>query len=343
MLQTTRGDAVGAELLLLPMLVAIAHHDPLGAGDIGILTGKAEATFLGGDQLIRNPGQNGVDQAQRLIFLFGGVHHHDTQRDTDLRSSETDAGRLVHGLEHVIHQTAQAIVRFAHRRRRPFERRMRSDENVELGHRLFGILRRSNSSKAAACRKSRLQSALVEIIEFTAHGKSMGETRGLAGEWCQTLGQVMRSRLAFHRRTEGQNDLLYTTRFDSRQQSRDSQAVGRASVQRRQGSTQDVIEATITAAAIHGPEILDLLNDEYVAGVPPLIGADRTGIAAVEISAHTASADRQAALLERLLQRSHEGVGVTHEAQDRPSRRTRSQPRKPAHQLDEALDLRGCQ
>ena len=68
------------------------------------------------------------------LVLLGEVHGDDALRHADLDGSKPDAGRGVHGLEHVVDQRAQRLVDGLHRlgfQPQPF---VGNDEDVAHGH-----------------------------------------------------------------------------------------------------------------------------------------------------------------------------------------------------------------
>src|SRR5262245_24965703 len=74
--------------------------------------GDAEASLLifggfprGGDDL-------GIDEIMRLaglVLLLHEIHHHDALRHPDLDRGKPDAGRGIHGVEHVVHEGANLV------------------------------------------------------------------------------------------------------------------------------------------------------------------------------------------------------------------------------------------
>ena len=70
--------------------------------------------------LVARPDNLGIDEAQRLGLgvLCGAVGNEDAAGDANLNRRETDAGGVVHGLQHVVHERAHVVIdlrdRFGH-------------------------------------------------------------------------------------------------------------------------------------------------------------------------------------------------------------------------------------
>jgi sulfopyruvate decarboxylase TPP-binding subunit len=60
------------------------------------------------------PHQFGIDQHQRIVTLLGDVNHDDALVHIDLRSRQTDAFGVVHGLYHVGNQRLDARIDSGH-------------------------------------------------------------------------------------------------------------------------------------------------------------------------------------------------------------------------------------
>ncbi len=78
----------------------------------------------------------GVDQEQglRWLVLARRIEHHQTLQDPDLHGRETDAGRVVHGLHHVIEDVSNGRVDLRDRRRRHAELRIGKRDDAADGH-----------------------------------------------------------------------------------------------------------------------------------------------------------------------------------------------------------------
>ena len=80
-----------------------------------------------------------IDQNERLRFgllvlALGDVDHGEPAGDADLDGGETDAGRVVHGLQHVVHEAAEIVVDALHRRTLQAQLAVGQGDDVELGH-----------------------------------------------------------------------------------------------------------------------------------------------------------------------------------------------------------------
>jgi hypothetical protein len=51
-----------------------------------------------------------------FVGAFGHVENDHSMSHGDLNGREADAGRGIHGLEHIVHKRADALVDFGHRR-----------------------------------------------------------------------------------------------------------------------------------------------------------------------------------------------------------------------------------
>ena len=70
-----------------------------------------EAAFFVGLRFFHRFEDFRVHEIARLLFfpLAGEIHHDDAQRHADLDRGEADAGRVIHGFQHVIHQRAVLV------------------------------------------------------------------------------------------------------------------------------------------------------------------------------------------------------------------------------------------
>ena len=107
-----RQQAIGFDLLLDPFGVEVAQLDLAGPPQFGELVGQRETAFLGHDLLVRRPDDLRVDQAERRagLVLARDIDDDDALGHADLDRREPDARRVVHGLDHVVHQLAQIVV-----------------------------------------------------------------------------------------------------------------------------------------------------------------------------------------------------------------------------------------
>ncbi len=111
-LQTGRQDAVGLDLLLGSIAVEIAHAASDRPVDLGIVLWNRQATFLIDRGFVGHPKKFGIGQADRVlgVFVLGDIADDDAPRHRDLDRGEPDARRVIHRLQHVIHQRAHRVV-----------------------------------------------------------------------------------------------------------------------------------------------------------------------------------------------------------------------------------------
>ena len=136
MLDDGRQD-VGA--VHLPGL-AVPVQELDGAGrrplHLGIELGDGEAALLVRAHLVGQADDLRVHQEQRIALLLfpGRVDHHDAPRHGHLHGREPDARRLVHGLQHVVHQPAHVVVDTLHGRADLPQQRVRYGDDLSFGH-----------------------------------------------------------------------------------------------------------------------------------------------------------------------------------------------------------------
>jgi len=125
----------------------------------------------------------------------------------------------------------------------------------------------------------------------------------------------------------------------STQEARDVEVVGPDAVERREHATQHVEARLGGAGALERPEVADILDHDDHRGVAPRVGADRAGIAGVEVAAGAAGHHALRGLAHRAGERQQQLVALLHQRQHRAPRRARPQPGKPRQQLDQALEF----
>ena len=110
-------DAAGEEtirlqILLLGALVLIGHADFLRAFDIDEDFRQRQAALVHHHQLVRRPGDRRVDHAMGLLLLTfaGDIDDDQATVAADLRRGQADAGRVVHGRQHVLEQCPHAVI-----------------------------------------------------------------------------------------------------------------------------------------------------------------------------------------------------------------------------------------
>ena len=121
MLEASRQNAVRLDLLRAAVAIEITGAHALGPFDVLENVRDRQAPLLTGRKLLRSPENFWIREAKRLrrggcIGAFGHVENDHSFLHGDLNRGETDAGRGIHGFEHIIHERADALVDFGHRR-----------------------------------------------------------------------------------------------------------------------------------------------------------------------------------------------------------------------------------
>ena len=108
---------VGLDLVRLAVEVEIFDAHRRRPLDFLVVFRDRQAAFLVGRLLVRFPDDFRIDEDLRRlrIVLLGEVHGDHALRHADLDGGKPDAGRRVHGLEHVVDQLAQRLVDRLHR------------------------------------------------------------------------------------------------------------------------------------------------------------------------------------------------------------------------------------
>ena len=103
--------------------------------DLLVIFRDRQAAFLVGRLLVRLPGHFRIDEDLRRLrlVLLGEVHGDHALRHADLDGGKPDAGRRIHGLEHVVDQRAQRLVDRRHRL--GFEPQPLVGEDEDVAHR----------------------------------------------------------------------------------------------------------------------------------------------------------------------------------------------------------------
>src|SRR5262249_58878222 len=109
MLYEGRPDAFKLGFLFLPLRIDIAHARLRWALDLGGEVRDGEATLLVHAHLLRALEDLGIDHDNGRLrrLVLGGVHDDEPPQYAELRRSKPDAGRLVHGGKHVVHEPTQ--------------------------------------------------------------------------------------------------------------------------------------------------------------------------------------------------------------------------------------------
>ena len=135
-LQAVGKQSVGFQRLLLAVTVLIFGADARRALYIFPDVGHRQAAFLEGCQFFRRPQDRGIDEGARipLAVLLVEIHDDDALGDADLHGGQPDAVGLVHGLQHIVDQTADFAVNLGDFARHRFQAGIGGDEDGTNGH-----------------------------------------------------------------------------------------------------------------------------------------------------------------------------------------------------------------
>src|SRR3984893_12105181 len=121
MLETGRQNAVRLDLLRAAIAIEVTGAHAGRPLDVLENVRDRQAALLTGRKLRRSPETFRISETKRLrrsgfIGAFGHVEESHPLSHGDLNCRETDARRGIHGLEHIVHKRADALVDFGHRR-----------------------------------------------------------------------------------------------------------------------------------------------------------------------------------------------------------------------------------
>src|SRR6516165_4819510 len=135
-LQASGEKPLGMQLTELVLLVQVAQSDLDRAGHVGIMLGQRQTTLTEGRKLGRAPQDLGVGELERLrlLALARDVENDEATRLPDLRRRKPDTDRLIHRVEHVVHQLPNLGVDGSDGPRFDFEPRVGSGDDRELSH-----------------------------------------------------------------------------------------------------------------------------------------------------------------------------------------------------------------
>ncbi len=127
---------LGLGLDRLAVEIAVAEPHPVGPLDLFVIFRDREAALLVGALLLRRPGDLRIDQHHRPARLvrLGEVDHDEALRHADLDGGETDAGRVVHRLEHVRGEGTHLVGDLADRLGHQPQLRIRQDDERSVWH-----------------------------------------------------------------------------------------------------------------------------------------------------------------------------------------------------------------
>ncbi len=108
-LDADRQQALGVEAVRRAVAVERADGDAVGAADPLVDPGHRQAALFHLLDAVQG-GDLGVDETERLVLALGDVDDDHPAVDVDLGRGQADAGRRVHGFEHVVDQPAHVVV-----------------------------------------------------------------------------------------------------------------------------------------------------------------------------------------------------------------------------------------
>ena len=115
-LQAGGEQPFGVDFPRVALRIEVTHLHPRRPLHLLVIFRDRQAALLVGALFLRRPDHLRIDEDQRLLrlVLLGEVHGDDPQRHADLDRGEPDAGRVVHGLEHVLDQLADLVIHAFH-------------------------------------------------------------------------------------------------------------------------------------------------------------------------------------------------------------------------------------
>ncbi len=121
MLEASRQNVVRLDLLRAAIAIEVTGAHAGRPLDILENVWDRQAALLTGRKLRRSPENFWISETKRLwrggfIDAFGHVENNHPLLHGDLNRREPDAGRGIHGFEHIVHERADAFVDFGHRR-----------------------------------------------------------------------------------------------------------------------------------------------------------------------------------------------------------------------------------
>ena len=139
MLQASRQNTLCLDLLGAAVAIKITGAHPGRPFDVLEKFRDRQAALLIGGELLRGPENFRINDTKRgrrgvLVFAFRDVENEDPLWHGNLDRGETDAGRGIHGLEHIVHERADARVDRGHRRAFEAQTRIREGNNRPYSH-----------------------------------------------------------------------------------------------------------------------------------------------------------------------------------------------------------------
>ncbi|OIQ68688.1 hypothetical protein GALL_497180 [mine drainage metagenome] len=109
MLHAYRHQALSLQRKGLAVDIQRLHSDFFGAGDLVVNAGHGKAALLV-DRNAIGADDARVDKDPQIVALFRNVDHQHLQMHIHLRCCQADARRGIHGLSHIGHQFAYAVI-----------------------------------------------------------------------------------------------------------------------------------------------------------------------------------------------------------------------------------------
>ncbi len=176
MLDADGVEALGLFLDRLALIVQVAEGDLGRAFDLVEDLGHRQTAFLIGQCVFRGGQDLGVHIVLRgrLLALAGQVHDDHPLGHAHLHGGQADAGRVVHGFQHVIHQGAQLVSHAAFNRGRDL-----------LEHRQVGGVVHGEDATDSHSGEVRAYSAAVKLRGVSV-AASFDSERGVASICCSS-------------------------------------------------------------------------------------------------------------------------------------------------------------
>ena len=112
MLEAGCQETVGLQQMLLAVTADMPDGDRRRALHFGIIFGDRQAAFLVDRAFLRRLQDFRIDEHHRLlrIAFLGDIDHKQAAGNADLDGGETNARRLIHGLQHVVGELQNRVV-----------------------------------------------------------------------------------------------------------------------------------------------------------------------------------------------------------------------------------------
>jgi hypothetical protein len=133
--------------------------------------------------------------------------------------------------------------------------------------------------------------SFVQVVEFAANGKSVGQLAQANRKSFQSFGKVMGGCLTLERRIHGENDFVYAGTCDAPDELVDAEILRSNALESREPATEHVIATRKQARPIERPKIGDVLDDAQHFLVTPRVAADAAWIRCIDVAADRAGGE----------------------------------------------------